>query len=146
MSVANVAAVDAAIVAVLAGDAALTALVPDGVWLTTAPARRPLRTGFVIVQHQTHGDTEGFRAAMYEEFRYRVTAWVLSPSPAPAAAAAYRVHELLEDTVITGITGYTHMSSLRVDRVGPDVQIDPIDNELRWQIAGADYEVFVSPD
>lgn len=146
MSVANVAAVDAAIVAVLAGDAALTALVPDGVWFTTAPASRPPKTGFVIVQHQTHEDVEGFRAPVYETFQYRVTAWVLSKTPAPANAAAYRIHELLEDTVLAGITGYTHMSTLRVDRVGPEVQIDPIDNDLRWQFAGGDYEVFVSPD
>jgi hypothetical protein len=145
MSVANVAAVDAAIIAALAADATLTALVPDGVWLTTAPASRPPRTGFVIVQNQTHEDTEAFRAPLYETFQYRVTAWVLSKTPAPANAAAYRIHQLLEDTVLP-MAGYTHMSTLRVDRVGPDVQIDPIDNDSRWQIAGADYEVFASPD
>ena len=145
MSVANVAAVDAALVAVLAGDATLAALVPDGVFFTTAPAARPVKTGFVIVQHQTHVDTEGFRAPLYESFRYRVTAWVLAPTPTPADAAAYRIHQLLEDTVLAGIAGYTHMSTLRVERVR-DLQIDPIDNDLRWQIAGGDYDVFVSPD
>jgi len=145
MSVANVAAVDAAIVAVLAADLELAALAPDGVWLTVAPASRPPRTGFVIVQPQTHEDIDGFRAPLYETFQYRVTAWRLAKSPAPADAAAYRIHQLLEDTVLT-IAGYTHMSTLRVERVGPEVQIDPIDNDLRWQMAGADYEVFASPD
>ena len=142
MSVADVAAVDAALISVLAGDAALRALCPDGVYLGTAPAGL---SRFVIVQQQTHVDVEGFGApALYEEFRYSVTARVLETTGVSANAAAYRIHELLQDQPLT-IAGYTHMSTLRVERVHyPD--IDAIDNDLRWQHAGGDYEIAVSPN
>jgi len=142
MSVANVAAVDAALVAVLANDAALLALLPDGVYLDNPPANA---TRFVIVQYQIHEDVEGFRAPLYESFLYGVTARVLETSVATANAAALRIHELLQDQILTGIAGYTHMSTLRVGRVQTR-DIDPIDNDIRWQIAGGDYEIFVSPD
>jgi hypothetical protein len=144
MSVANVAAVDAALVAVLAADAALTALVPDGVYLDVAPAAKPPKTRFVIVQLQTHTDTEGFRAPIYEECRYRITARILSPTAADADAAAYRIHTLLETTVLA-VAGYTHMATLRADRVRV-LDVDAIDPDIRWQVSGGDYEVFVSPD
>lgn len=140
MSVADVAAVDAALLAVLAGDAALMALVPDGVYLDAAPAGL---SRFVIVQFQTHADVEGFGAALYEEFRYSVTARILATTGVDANAAAYRIHQLLQDTVLT-IAGYTHMATLRVERLKfPDV--DAIDNDIRWQHAGGDYEITVSP-
>jgi len=141
MSVANVAAVDVALVAVLANDAALMALLPDGVWLDVG---KDDATRFAIVQHQSHVDEEGFRAPLYEEFRYRVTARVLDKAVTAADAAAYRIHELLEDQVLT-VTGYTHMATLRVERI-KTTEIDAIDNNIRWQIVGGDYEVFVSPD
>lgn len=141
MSVANVAAVDVALVAILATDATLTALVPDGIFWNVAPAG----TRFVIIQPQTHVDEEGFRAPLYEAFRYGITARILTSSPIEADAAAYRIHELLEDQVLPGITGYTHMSTLRVER-HRFPEIDAIDNDIRWWIAGGDYEIHVSPD
>jgi hypothetical protein len=141
MSVADVAAVDAAVIAALAGDATLMALLPDGVYSDLAPAGK---TRFVIVQHQTHHDEEGFRDPLFEEFRYAVTARVLETTGADANAAALRIHELLENTVLT-IAGYTHSSTLRVER-HKATEVDAIDNDIRWQIAGGDYEIFVSPD
>jgi hypothetical protein len=141
MSVANVAAVEAAILTVLSADAALTALLPHGVWLDIG---KKGSTRFAVVQHQTHVDEEGFRAPLYEEFRYRITARVLDLATTAADAAAYRIHELLEDQVLT-ITGYTHMSTLRVERI-KTTEVDAIDNDIRWQIAGGDYEIHVSPD
>jgi len=141
MSVANAAAVDAALIAVLAGDAALMALLPDGVYMSVGP---PDMTRFVEVQLQTHEDVEAFRAPAYEVFRYTVKAIVLDPSTATSDAAAYRIHELLQDAPLV-IAGYTHMSTLRVERVRyPDP--DAVDSDLRWQHAGGDYEVYVSPD
>jgi len=142
MSVADVAAVDVALVAVLAGDATLAALLPDGVFVDVAPAGS---TRFVIVQHQTHEDTEGFgTTALYERFLYRVTARVLEASGLDADTAAGRIHALLHGTPLAPIAGYTHMSTLRVERV-KFTEVDAIDNDIRWQIAGGDYEVFVSP-
>jgi len=142
MSVANVAAVDAAIIARLAGDAALLALLPDGVYRDVAPASK---TRFAIVQYQTHEDEEGLLTPLYESARYRVTARVLETSGLTAEAAAYRIHVLLQDVPLAGIAGYTHMSTLRV-QVVRHTEVDAMDNDIRWQHAGGDYEIFVSPD
>ena len=141
MSVANAAAVDTALVAVLASDAALMALLPDGVYMNVGP---PDRTRFVEVQLQTHEDVEAFRAPLYEVFRYMVKAVVLDTATITSDAAAYRIHELLQDAPLV-IDGYTHMSTLRVERVRyPDP--DAVDSDLRWQHAGGDYEIHVSPN
>jgi len=142
MSAADVAAVDAALIATLAADAALTALLPDGVYVDVAPSNK---TRFVIVQQQTHEDVEGFGpTGLYESVQYRVTARVLASTGADVNAAAARIHALLHDQVIAAITGYAHMSTLRVERV-KFTEVDAIDNDIRWQIAGGDYELFVSP-
>jgi hypothetical protein len=142
MSVADVAAVDAAVIATLAADATLTALLPDGVYLDLAPSNK---TRFVIVQHQTHEDVEAFGGtAHYETFRYRVTARVLESTGVNANTAAARIHALLHGQTLTPIAGYTHMATIRVERV-KFPEVDAIDNDIRWQIAGGDYDVFVSP-
>jgi hypothetical protein len=140
MSVADVAAVDLALLAVLAGDATLAALLPDGVYLDVAPADK---RRFVIVQHQTHDDTDGFRASLYEREQYRVTARILETTGGDANAAAFRIHELLQDAPLAA-AGYAHMTTLRVERIKFQ-EVDAVDNDIRWQIAGGDYEIFVSP-
>jgi len=142
MSAADVAAVDTALVGVLAGDATLDTLVPDGVYLDVAPSNK---TRFVIVSHVVHEDTEGFVSALYERVVYRVTARVLESTGVNVNAAAARIHALLHDQVIAAITGYVHMTTLRIERV-KFTEVDAIDNDIRWQIAGGDYEVFVSPN
>lgn len=143
MSTANLAAVDAALVSVLAADAQLGALLPDGVFLDVAPSNK---TRFVIVQFQTRDGVEAFgAAALYEEFRYRVTARVLETTGVNADAAAARIHTLLHDAPLTGIAGYTHMETLMVERIKA-TEVDAIDNDIRWQHAGGDYEITVSPD
>jgi hypothetical protein len=142
MSAADVAAVDAAVVAVLAGDATLKALLPDGVWANVGPANK---TRFVVVQYQTHEDVEGFGGALYESFSYSITAHVMEATGTTANAAAARIHALLHDQVLAPIAGYTHMSTLRTDRVSFPA-IDAIDNDIRFWMAGGDYEVVVSPN
>lgn len=141
MSVADAAAVDRAVIATLAGDAALMTLAADGVYRDAAP---PGKTRFVIVQHQVHEDIEGFGAALYESFRYRVTARILESTGADADAVAARIHELLHDAPLVPIVGYALMSSLRVERLRP-TEVDDGNKDIRWQFAGGDYEVFVSP-
>lgn len=140
MSVANAAAVDLAVLEALAGDAALMALVPDGVYRDVAPAKK---TRFVIIQAQTHEDVEGFRAPLYEVFQYRITARVLMTTGGEADAAAHRIHELLHDAPLV-IDGYAWMAGLRVERLRP-TEVDDVDNDIRWQFAGGDYEIHVSP-
>jgi hypothetical protein len=140
VSVANTAAVDEALVAALAADATLQALLPDGVYLDVAPASK---TRFVIVQAQTHEDEEGFNATMFETFRYRITARGLATTGVDANAAAYRIDQLLRLGSVSA-AGYVHMASLRVERI-KFTEVDAIDNDIRWQIAGGDYEIYVSP-
>jgi Protein of unknown function (DUF3168) len=142
MSVADVAAVEQALMAVLAGDAALAALLPGGVWRDVGPTNM---TRFVVVQFETHEDVERFGSgAQYEMFRYNVTARIMEKTGANADAAAARIHALLHDQVLAPITGYTHMMTLRVERVSHP-EIDDFDNEIRWWMAGGAYEIFVSP-
>jgi hypothetical protein len=140
MSVANAAAVDAAILTALATDVTLAALLPGGVYRDVAPANR---TRFAIVQQQTHEDVEGFVAPLYEAFQYRITARILETTGGDADAAADRIHVLLQDVPLV-VAGYTWMSTLRVDRVRL-TEVDATDSDIRWQQAGGDYEVFVSP-
>ncbi|RPH52603.1 MAG: DUF3168 domain-containing protein [Planctomycetota bacterium] len=144
MSGGSGAAVDAAVVAALAGDVALTALVPDGVFLDVAPAAKPSKTRFVIVQYQTHEDEEGFQSPLYEVFRYRVTARVLASSGVDVNAAADRIQHVLYVDPLAGLAGYTHMATLRPERI-KTTEVDAIDNDIRWQVAGGDYEISVSP-
>jgi hypothetical protein len=141
MSAANAAAVDAALIAALAADGPLAALLPDGVYVDVAPSNR---TRFVIVQAQTQEIEEGFGMELYETFRYRITARVLMTTGADANTAAFRIRELLSWLPLGPIDGYTHMETLQVERV-KFTEVDAIDNDTRWQIAGGDYEIFVSP-
>jgi len=141
MSAVDVAAVDAALVAALSADATLKTLLPDGVYQDVAPSNK---TRFVIVQQLTHEDVEGFGETLYEQCVYRITARVLEASGMDANAAAYQIHQLLHWMPLAPIDGYTHMATTRVDRV-KFTEVDAIDNDIRWQIAGGDYEIFVSP-
>lgn len=142
MSVANVAAVDAALVAALSADATLSTLLPDGVYLDIAPAGK---TRFVLISFVTHDDVEGFGATLYELFTFQIKAVVLATTGIDADTAAYRIHQLLQRATLAPIDGYTHSSTTRVERIRyPDV--DAIDSDIRWQHSGGHYEIFVSPN
>ena len=141
MSAANAAAVDAALFAALAADAPLQTLLPDGVYFDVAPASK---TRFVIVQLQTHLIEEGFGMELYEVFQYRITARGLMTTGVDANAAAFRINQVLSWLPLAPIDGYTHMETLQVERV-KFTEVDAIDNDIRWQIAGGDYEIYVSP-
>jgi len=141
MSAVDVAAVDAALVARLAADATLAALLPDGIYFDVAPGNK---TRFVIVQFQTHEITDGFGMELYEVLMYRITARVLTATGVDANAAAFRIHQLLSWLPLGVIAGYTHMETLQVGR-DKHMEVDAIDNDIRWQVAGGDYEIWVSP-
>jgi hypothetical protein len=140
MSVSDAAQVDAALVTLLASDATLAALLPDGVFMDVAPAGK---TKFAIVSLEAHEDTEGFGAALYERSVYMVKAVVLATSGIDADTAAFRIHTLLQSTILA-IAGYTHTSTLRLERVRYP-EVDAIDADVRWQHSGGHYEIFVSP-
>jgi len=142
MSVADLAAVDAALVAVLSADATLQGLCPDGVYRDTAPAGS---SRYVIVSLITHVTEEGFGAALYERFVYAVKAVLPATTGVDANAAALRIHGLLYRTILAPIAGYTHMATLRLEPIRY-MDGDAIDDDLRYQHAGAQYEISVSPN
>jgi len=139
-SLADGAAVESALIAQLSGDAALHALMPDGVFIDLAPSGR---TRFVIVSLEIHHDNYQFRSAAFEEATYLVKAVERSTSPSNANDAAARIHELLEDVALT-IDGYTHMVTERLERV-VYTDVDPENQDTRWQHRGGRYAVWVSP-
>jgi hypothetical protein len=133
--------VDAAVIAVLANDPALAALLPDGVFMDVAPAGT---TRFVIVSQMVHEDSDAFHITAFERFEYLVKAVALDTSGVDISGAAVRIHELLQRGLLT-ITGYAHMSTVRSGHVHR-TEVDAIDSDIRWQHRGGLYEITVSPN
>jgi hypothetical protein len=135
------AAVDAALVARLLGDAGLMALMPDGVYFDVA---RPGARRFVIVSIPEHHDVDVFGGRAVEEITYLVKAVAINTSGGDTRAAALRIDALLADTTWP-IEGYGLMSSARVQRVRYP-EPDDEDPDIRWQHAGARYLISVAID
>lgn len=134
-------AVDAALVAKLLGDAALTALIPDGVYFDAA---KQGATRFVIVSLVDAHDTPQFGARSFEDALYLVKAVALSSSGADVRAAAARIDALLEGGTLA-IAGYSVMVLEREERVRY-TEVDDADQSIRWQHRGGRYRVMVSPN
>lgn len=132
--------VDAAIVAKLAGDATLMALMTDGVHIDIAPSGK---TKFVIVSLSTHEDEYVFEGSAFERSQYIVKAVERSLSGTTVKTAAARIHALLQDQPLT-ITGYTHSLTRRAERIRY-TEVDELDADIRWQHRGGRYDVMVSP-
>jgi hypothetical protein len=132
--------VDAAIIALLAGDATLTALMTDGVYMDVANSGA---TKFVIVSLSTHEDEYVFEGSAFERSQYIVKAVERSNSGTNVKAAAARIHTLLQDQPLT-ITGYKHSLTRRAERIRY-TEVDEVDNDIRWQHRGGRYDVMVSP-
>lgn len=131
---------DAAITAKLAGDAALMALLPDGVYFDLAPEGSK---AFVLVAHLAHVDEPLLNGeTAWEQFTYLVKAVAPGPTAETAKAGAARIHELLEGALLMP-EGYVDMHCARVERVRA-LERDDI-NEVRWNHRGGHYEVWVSP-
>ena len=88
--------VDAAVIAVLAADAALTALCPDGVWYGVAGQGAK---AFVLVdraQHEIDHNVFGDADVLGESFVFEVTAVIPETSPEKARQAGARIRALLD--------------------------------------------------
>jgi len=131
-------AVDAALVAKLAGDAALMALTPDGVYFDLAPEGSKQ---FVLVGHVAHVDEPAFGGTAWEVFTYVVKAVTPGPSAETAKAAAARIHEVLDGARLEPV-GYVDMHCARVERVREQERDDL--NEVRWNHRGGHYEIWVT--
>lgn len=140
-------AVDAAVLAKLNNDATLIALLTDLCHMDIAPDGRKK---FGIVSQVIHEDEPMFDApdgsprTAYEKFTYLIKAVVLATDQSTAKAAAARINALLNGVVLT-ITGYSHMSTKRIERVRY-TEVDAANSAIRWQHLGGRYEVFVSPN
>jgi hypothetical protein len=129
-----------AVMAALAADAALLALMPGGVFfgMSQGPA-----TQFVVVTLETHEDSYQFGGPAFERFVLRVAAVEQAAADLNGDAAQARIYELLQDVLLT-IAGYDHTLTRRVGFVR-EIQLDDVDRANRWQHRGGRYEVIVTP-
>lgn len=135
------AAIDAAILAKLSGDAQLTTLAPGGVFRGTSPqgAAQP----FVIVDLVTHQDEWQIgQASAYESAVYLVKAVQGSTSGAGAQAAADRIDALLNNAALS-VAGYDLMLCAREERIAY-LEVDDA-SDHRFQHRGGLYRVMVDP-
>jgi hypothetical protein len=128
--------IDAALVVRLGADAALLALMPNGVYVDEAP---PGSTRFVIVSLADEVDVPKFGGRAYESALYLVEARALSTSGGDVNAAAARIEALLEDQPLTA-AGYTPMAVYRETR-HRITEVDDLDPSIRWFRRGGHYRV-----
>jgi hypothetical protein len=134
--------VDAAVMEVLANDATLTALCPDGVFWGRAPAGA---TAFVIAALIDHSEQPALdRQTLYETTVYLVKAVILNASKTPSRTAAARIHVLLHGAQLDlAPAGYQVMACQRLERVAYP-ELDPI-NAVTWHHGGGQYAVMSYP-
>ena len=116
-------------------------LMPDGVFMDMAPSGA---TRFVLVSVVIAEDSYVFEGIAWEQVLYLVKAVERSSSGAGVSAAAARIHTLLQGAALS-ITGYTNMLCRRTERVRY-TEVDPEDNDARWQHRGGRYEITASPN
>jgi hypothetical protein len=136
--------VDSAVIDVLASDATLIGLCPDGVYWDLAPAGAQ---SFVIVSLADHDDTGGLDSRdLYERTVYQVKAVVESSGGTVARDAAARIQTLLNRaTLDLTDAGYTPMACRRIRRIR-FTESDPVAPATRWQHRGGQYELTASPN
>ena len=137
-------AVDEALIQRLSTDAALSALMPHGVYQDVAP---PNATAFVIVSLVDGSDTyvfgPGAESLGTVTLLYDVRAVGLETSgEASVRPAAVRIRELLQGELLD-IDGFECLAVLRQRRISQN-RVDPI-NDVRWLHRGGRYEVTVQP-
>lgn len=132
--VADSSAIENALIARLGADAALLALMPNGVYYGVAP---PGSTRYVTVLIDTSADVAAFGKRAQEDTRYRVHAVGLSSDHPDMRAAAYRIDQLLEDEPID-VDGFVWATLYRVSRIR-DADPDPSNPSLTWQYRGGIY-------
>lgn len=135
------AAVDAALLALLEGDATLQAELPDGVYWAEAKAGAKR---FVVVDLFDHVDTwvQGGRAI--ESTLYVVKGVAMSNLAANMRAVERRLDELLDGGVLT-VPGYVFMDCARERRIH-DTERDDVLTSERWFHRGGFYRINVSID
>jgi len=129
--------IDNALIAKLGSDAALLALMPNGVYWGVAP---PDSTRFVIVSLVDEADEWTFGGRAAEDAVYLVKAVGLSTTNPDMKAAAARIDALLDGGTLAA-AGYTLMAMRREVRIRPPVEVDDVDPKIRWYHRGGHYRV-----
>lgn len=142
MTIANSTAVDDAVLERLAGDAALMALLPDGVWWGIAPLQATRVCLVSQLEHEDHYVMPG--RVLYEQYVYLVQAVTRGADPTTAKAAAFRIDELLQFSTIEAAGYHPSMLCRRTTRLNPLPDLDDTTDE-RWCHAGAQYSVMITP-
>lgn len=138
----DLSAIDAAIYNALAGDTALRALMPDGVFWDIAPGA----DHFVLIARSEgeHMDALANEDG-WDRITYTVQAVDQSGSVVASNDAAYRIHELLHHGLQDVEAGnYTVMHIARVLPIRY-MEVDPQNTAARWQHHGGQYQVMVCP-
>lgn len=136
--------IDSALVALLQADSALTALMPDGVFMDEAGksiVSGGNATRFVIVSLVDEADEPKQGGTAFEDALYLVKAVELKPATGSGniKAATARIQAVLHDQVLT-VAGYTHMAMHRESRVR-STEVDSVDTSIRWWHRGGHYRV-----
>ena len=131
--------IDAALVAKLGADAALLALMPNGVYMDVA---QPRMTRFVIVSVLDALDELAFGQRSHEEKLYLVKAVGLSTTNPNMRDAAARIDAVLEGGTLT-VAGYSLMA-IRRERAWRQTEVDDVDPTVRWYHRGGHYRVVMS--
>ena len=133
--------IDAALVAKLAADGTLAALMQSGafVFMDEAPAGG---TKFVIVSLVSEEDVPQFGNRSHEDARYLVEARMLSTSGGNIKSAAARIDALLEGGTLI-VSGYSLMTMHREERTRI-TEVDAVDASIRWYRRGGQYRLVMS--
>lgn len=131
--------VDAAIGALLGTDAALRALLPDGVFIDVA---LPDSRKYVVITLMHHDDVYVFQETGWELFTYLIKAVDLNANGTTVKHAAARIFALMMQAQLTP-PGYAQMRIARTS-YRRWVEVDQ-STGLRWQQRGGLYEVWMEP-
>lgn len=135
----DISLVDAALMELLANDAALAALCPHGVYWNIRPPW-PDATAFVIVGLPDHDERQGLSCTLHIDATYMVKATILATTRTPAARAAARIQDLLTESLPDfTAAGFAAMNVKRGRRIDYE-ELDP-QNKATWFHNGAHYEV-----
>jgi N-acetylneuraminic acid mutarotase len=129
-------AIDNALIAKLGADAALLALMPNGVYYGLGP---PGATRYVTVTIDQQTDVPAFGGRVQEDTQYRIVASGLSTANPDCQGAALRIDELLEDQPFA-VDQFTFATMYRVRRIR-ETRPDLTNPSVRWHLRGGVYRV-----
>lgn len=143
VSVASTWDVDGALLATLNADAALVAIVTDGIYFGEA---RPGATKFLQLAQIDQANEDMFDAVAFESILYQVKAVLQDTSALKAIDAAKRIQAVLLGLTPATFTpaNYQFMLATRTQRIRY-TERDTANPDLLWQHHGAQYEIRMVP-